>query len=73
MVKVSNDARRAVDYMQSRPDIRADDIAYVATSWGAAVGTRTLRSSRASRPRSSWMAASRKRARSCPNWMRSIT
>jgi len=42
MVKVSNDARRAVDYMQSRPDIRTDDIAYVATSWGAAVGTRTL-------------------------------
>jgi dienelactone hydrolase len=42
MVKVSNDARRAVDYMQSRPDIRADDIAYLATSWGAAVGTRTL-------------------------------
>ena len=42
MVKVSNDARRAVDYLQSRPDIRADDIAYVATSWGAAVGTRTL-------------------------------
>ena len=42
MVKVTNDARRAVDYMQSRPDIRADDIAYLATSWGAAVGTRTL-------------------------------
>ena len=42
MVKVSNDARRAVDYMQSRPDIRTNDIVYVATSWGAAVGTRTL-------------------------------
>ncbi len=42
MVKVSNDARRALDYLQSRRDIRTDDIAYLATSWGAAVGTRTL-------------------------------
>jgi pimeloyl-ACP methyl ester carboxylesterase len=42
MVKVTNDARRAVDYLQSRPDIRTDAIAYLATSWGAAVGTRTL-------------------------------
>ena len=74
MVKVSNDARRAVDYMQSRPDIRTDDIAYVATSWGAAVGTRTLAlEPRFGKPRSSWTAASRKRARSCRNWMRSTT
>jgi dienelactone hydrolase/tRNA A-37 threonylcarbamoyl transferase component Bud32 len=42
MVKVLNDARRAVDYLQSRRDIRTDEIAYLGSSWGAAVGTRIL-------------------------------
>ena len=42
MVQVLNDARRAVDYLESRSDIRRDAIAYQATSWGAATGTRLL-------------------------------
>jgi dienelactone hydrolase len=42
MVKVVNDARRAVDYLESRADIRRDAIAYLGTSWGSAMGTGIL-------------------------------
>ncbi len=42
MVQVVNDARRAVDYLVSRPDIKKDSIAFLGTSWGAAMGSRIL-------------------------------
>lgn len=42
MVRVLNDARRAVDYLESRSDIKRDSLAYMGTSWGAALGTRLL-------------------------------
>ena len=34
----AKDTSRAVDYLQSRPDIDRDRIAYVGLSWGAAMG-----------------------------------
>jgi dienelactone hydrolase len=42
MVEMLNDARRAVDYLESRSDIRRDDLAYLSTSWGSALGARLL-------------------------------
>ena len=42
MVRVVNDARRTMDYLESRPDIRHDAIAYVGTSWGASFAPRLL-------------------------------
>jgi dienelactone hydrolase/predicted Ser/Thr protein kinase len=42
MVQVVNDARRAVEYLVSRSDIRHDELAFIGTSWGAAMGSRIL-------------------------------
>ena len=33
-----NDARRAVDYIESRPDLRHDQIGYLGLSWGGRMG-----------------------------------
>ncbi len=35
---VVQDARRTIDYLESRPDLQADRVAFVGSSWGAAWG-----------------------------------
>jgi serine/threonine protein kinase/dienelactone hydrolase len=42
VIKHVNDARRAVDYLQTRPDIQHDAIAYEGFSWGARMGSIVL-------------------------------
>lgn len=39
MLQVVADARRSVDYLESRPDIRRDQIAFFGQSWGAQIGS----------------------------------
>jgi dienelactone hydrolase len=42
MIRVINDARRAMEYLQTRADIQRDAIAYLGVSWGATIGPRLL-------------------------------
>ena len=42
IIRVVNDARRAMEYLQSRADIRHDAIAFMGVSWGASVAPRIL-------------------------------
>jgi len=42
IVQIVNDARRAVDYLAARPDIKSDSLAFLGTSWGASIGSRIL-------------------------------
>jgi formylglycine-generating enzyme required for sulfatase activity/dienelactone hydrolase/predicted Ser/Thr protein kinase len=42
MVQVVNDVRRSVDYLESRPDVRRDALAYLGSSWGSSNGTRAV-------------------------------
>jgi dienelactone hydrolase len=42
MVQVVNDARRTVDYLESRTDIRHDTLAFLGASWGASFAPRIL-------------------------------
>jgi len=42
MVRVVNDGRRTVDYLESRADISRDAIAFVGTSWGSTFAPRIL-------------------------------
>ena len=39
MIHVVNDARRSVDYLEQRDDMRKDAIVYIGYSWGAQFGT----------------------------------
>ena len=40
MIRIVNDARRAMEYLHSRADIRHDAVAFVGVSWGAIAGDR---------------------------------
>ncbi len=42
IIRVVNDGRRAMEYLQSRADIRHDLIAFVGVSWGASFAPRLL-------------------------------
>jgi dienelactone hydrolase/predicted Ser/Thr protein kinase len=42
MVQIINDARRSVDYLESRDDINRDTLAYYGSSWGAMFGSNVL-------------------------------
>ena len=42
VMKQITDARRSVDYLESRPDIRRDAIGYYGFSWGARMGSIVL-------------------------------
>jgi dienelactone hydrolase len=42
IIRVVNDARRAMEYLQSRDDIRHDAVAFMGASWGASVAPRVL-------------------------------
>ena len=42
MQQLVSDARRALDYVETRPDIDADRLAYYGLSWGAQLGSITL-------------------------------
>ena len=42
IIRIVNDARRAMEYLHSRPDIRHDAIAFLGVSWGASLAPRIL-------------------------------
>ena len=42
IIRVVNDARRAMEYLHSRADIRHDAIAFLGVSWGASLAPRIL-------------------------------
>ncbi|HYN07316.1 MAG TPA: protein kinase [Vicinamibacterales bacterium] len=42
IIRVVNDGRRAMEYLQSRADIRHDAIAFMGVSWGASIAPRLL-------------------------------
>ena len=42
VIRAVNDARRAMEYIQSRADLRPDAVAFVGVSWGATLGPRLL-------------------------------
>ena len=42
VMKQVNDARRSLDYLETRPDIRHDTVGYFGVSWGARMGSVVL-------------------------------
>src|SRR5207248_6870836 len=42
IIQVVQDVRRSVDYLESRPDIKQDQIGYLGQSWGAILGSIVL-------------------------------